>query len=216
MMEIVIESLQINIKFRQISPFIESQLIQALENNGFELLETTASIKGSGLLAQFLISRIAKKDGCFVNYVPEIGVVGVSGIDFRKCFEKFQELASIVENELKFPLDETAKLYEIILSARIKSDNPLEKINKFIGESKVEKFNDLFGESSFSSLRIIPKNGDVSDVRWHDIRIEPLFANLRNYILRFVYRSDNLEEVEKVAGNLKGHVENIISVIESE
>ena len=215
-MEIVIESLQVNIKFKQIFPFVESQLMRVLEDSGFELLKSTASIRGGGLLAQFSTSSIARDNGCFVNYVPETGVLGVSGEDFGQVAEKFSKLASLVETGLKFPLADTAKLYEIILSARVRSQMPLEKINRFVGESRLRKFNEIFGESLFASLRIIPKDGDVSDARWYDVRIEPLFANLANYIVRFVYRSDKLEEVRKVSGSLKHYVENIISAVESE
>lgn len=212
----MVDQFQINILFNYPNPFSEENILSKLTKKGFESIRT-ANISD---ILPIRSAQIARKDSVTINYIPEKGILGVSGNSFSDVSKMFIELNSLISEIMGADVVDgnIVKLYEIISKSRISSSKegyePKEAISNFIGKEKIKRFEKVVDNPSFFTIRIAPKTGRPNDVEWYDIIIEPLYINPMQYNISIIYRSQKFENIKKFVEDIENKIINTISLIE--
>ncbi len=213
----MIDQLSINILFNYPHPFSREIIVNKLTEKKFEPIQSNISD-----ILPVRSAQIAKKDGVIIEYVPEKGIIGVSGNDFSNVSKHFMELIPLINKIMGTEIDSNIiKLYEIILHVRIsylkeskEITEPREVISNFIGKEKLKIFENIVKDSSFFTIRIAPKNGFPSNTDWYDIVIEPLYINPKQYHIGIVFRAQDIEKIKEFADDIENKIINIASLID--
>jgi len=161
---------------------------------------------------------IAQKGGNLIDGDSSRGIFGVTGPSFSSVASTFDELITLIKNEVKIDIKEGVGFYEIIATLDLESvNNPLQKIAQIFENTEfINKAKSILNEDvSVFSFKFAKKGKIPNQEEWFDITIEPdLIKPLTTYKISIVYRSAEEITVRKFGEALESNISKLIDEIE--
>jgi hypothetical protein len=162
---------------------------------------------------------IGKKEEFTIDVNSERQVFGVSSTDYNKLESEFNKLESILSNEVGTELRSSARFYEFIYDAAVRTGNsPLRAMAKLgKGVTVYEKMSKILGANvSPLNVRVLPTDVPIESENWFEFTIEPIL-NKSNvlYHIGFVFRNKDQSIVLEKISNLKRIVDDVLKLVES-
>jgi len=213
----MIDQFSINMVFNYTQPFSRESIINKLLEKKFVVIQSNIpDILGRS-------PHIAKneKGDITIDYIPENGVIGVSGNEFAVVIKNFEILLKLINDIMGTEVDNNIiRLYEVIAHVRVgyskdskETTEPREIISNFIGKEKLKKFESIFKNPSFFTIRITPDKELPNKTEWYDVVVEPLYINPKQYHIGIVYRSQDIENIKNLTKEMENKIIHIVSQI---
>jgi hypothetical protein len=194
-------------------PFTHPEVIDSLKKRGYNVFPSPRLIPVGQRV--YVGGHIATKKGCTVEINDDRELISIEGSQIENVIQSFEEIMDMAKEDFQLDLENDVNYIELITEIKVKSDgNPIEKIDKFIGD-RYRIFDEIMGiDTSGFSIRIVPKGFRPSDKEWFDITIEPrLTMAEREFFIKIVYRNENIENVLLFTRDVNSKILSLISKI---
>jgi hypothetical protein len=176
-------------------PFTYPELIDSLKKRGYGVPPSPRPVPTGPRV--YVGGHIATKEGCTVDVNIDRKIIASEGNSIERVIKSIEELMDIAKKDFQLNLEEDIDYLELISDIIIESDtNPVENIERFMGD-KYSVFNEIMGiETSPYSIKIVPKGFPPASKKWFDITIGPRVTRPdREYYVSIIYRDANIDNV---------------------
>jgi len=204
--------------FYVLPPIDTVELIDLLIKAGYT--RTAPPTPGRQRGVQFTFTGpIARKGDIIIDVNDERGILGVASPLPASTIHGFNEVLQLIKTTLKVDPESMAEFYELIGQCEVESQiSPITKFGQISEKIKLmEEFSKVTGkDTSFFSLRLVPKGEIPNQAEWFDITIEPHLVHATStYNISVVYRSQDKSKVRKFTEEFLSNVTEILDIIEN-
>lgn len=207
-------SVGLALRYYSTTPLIDvNDLLWFLTKRGFTTIPASQRRDSGDVYA------IAEKGtDIIISFVPDMGVIRVSGIEVDGVITSFKEVLGVISKDLRIKLESYAKFTEVTLRYDYySSKNVLKLFQNIFQDSKyMMKFEKILGQPIWNfTIRLASKAPTFNQENWFDIVIEPKIASDGNaYFIQAVMRDRDLDKVMAFTNEIPKKIGYIVNEIE--
>ncbi len=222
-MRLSVDTFKITLAFKNPFPFMEDDLNEGLERRGFKRPKDGATV--------LRISQDGRQGSAFrwvreeteVYYEPVRPFLSAEGLSFSTVAAAFGELHALARELLEGAFESQKEWAEINALVRgLGSQAPLIALKEYANESLYGAIGRMVGRPvqpfsiSVYSSEEPELNRPLNEIPdWIHFGIQPLVLNPQYYVIRLVFRQQDVKRVEEFAQNLEKALLGFLGEIEA-
>lgn len=220
-MKPIIEVYKVTMAFTSPLPLPEEELRTQMDKSGYKPSQKGGTVMRISTDGSQSIARAWEKGAHAAYYDLQKGFLSSEGDSFREVAEGARELRKIASGLVQGSLDEHVKWTEINFQGRVVTKtHPMAALKRFYRNMSFEEIERAFGDRFrpfslrlYSSDEPEPKRRLVEIPNWTHFGMEPLVLNPTYFLLRLIYRRENVEDVLGLADRLEETLNSVVMAV---